>query len=1072
MQKPKPKDSMWTDDQWRAVVESGQNILVSAGAGSGKTAVLTERIIEHIKDGVDVSKLVVLTFTNAAAREMRERVHQALSAVVSKYPHLNEQLTLLDAAQITTFDAYSQFLLKKYHYLLNLDSNLQIINSIYKTEFIQQVVDELFLEKYQSCDAEFLKLIDQYTIMDDNKIKQEVIYLMDKLENKITDYNVNDYVNPNKMQEATQTYVEIIMEQVEELKFLLGELHKIIDGDKFIEHIAKIREYFTPITTVKTYFDLFKEIKELPSRKPMVPRQEHDNKEEYKVQIKKINQVFDEIKRLASYPDESAMITELKAVKEYQETMVNLAKEANQKLIELKIANNMFDFIDISKLVIRIFEEHPEVRAEIRDNIFEIMIDEYQDTNDIQEYFINLIAKQNVYMVGDIKQAIYGFRNANPQNFQDKYLNYSQNKGGMVIDLNKNFRSRQEVLANINEVFTPLMSKTIGGIDYVGQQKLVYGNLMYENKNKDQNHNMDIISYEIDVKFNKAEQEARLIAVDIIDKINSGYQVNDKGNLRKASFKDFAILTSKKKNFDLYKRIFEEYQIPLEVQTTVNDDTKAEIYLINAIFRLLYTIEKRDVDVNREHFKFAFYSLLRNYPFDFNDAQIAKQIALANNIYDVINNPVNSEFGELAAALITSYKYYQTNTLAETLVYVLEQFRVVASLPKLTDVYASEMRIMEMINLYTNFSDQGLTLEDVINFEKLQLDFKVNLEMSDPIIVNDDVVKMMTIHKSKGLEFNVVYFPDFDAKFNMDDTTQKYRMTADYGYLMPVYETEEKITIYHEISKYNGTADTISEQIRLFYVALTRAKDKMIMLLSDDTLSANLPIDAIAETDKRKFRKFKDFILHQSGNLYKYNQLYLNEQIKYQADLISMAKDEEEPLSEAIEYRQIKVDQGSQIKGRASMQKYSLIDVKTRKMMDLGTTYHNVLETIDFTKEIAPQIINLDPKYQKIVKNVANLEVVQNAKRAFNEYQFQVKTAAKITTGIIDLLIEKEAEMIIIDYKLEDISKPEYEVQINTYADFVKTKTTKPIRGFLYSLINNELKEITIISSEDDKCLS
>ncbi len=137
MQEPKPKDSMWTDDQWRAVVESGQNILVSAGAGSGKTAVLTERIIEHIKDGVDVSKLVVLTFTNAAAREMRERVHQALSAVVSQYPHLNEQLTLLDAAQITTFDAYSQFLLKKYHYLLNLDSNLQIINSIYKTEFIQ-----------------------------------------------------------------------------------------------------------------------------------------------------------------------------------------------------------------------------------------------------------------------------------------------------------------------------------------------------------------------------------------------------------------------------------------------------------------------------------------------------------------------------------------------------------------------------------------------------------------------------------------------------------------------------------------------------------------------------------------------------------------------------------------------------------------------------------------------------------------------------------------------------------------------------------------------------------------------
>ncbi len=1068
MQKIKPENSMWTDDQWRAVVESGQNILVSAGAGSGKTAVLTERIIEHIKDGVDVSRLVVLTFTNAAAREMRERVHQALSAAVSKYPHLSEQLTLLDAAQITTFDAYSQFLLKKYHYLLNLDSNIQIINSIYKTEFIQQVVDELFNEKYQNEDANFLNLINQYTIMNDDKIKKEVIYLMDKLANKITDYNVEDYANPHKMHEATEEYGQIINEQVAELNGLLDGLHKIIDGDKFTEHIAKIREYYEPIISADTYFDKFKAIQELPRRKPQVPRQDHDNKEDYKAQIKIINQVFDEIKRLVSYPDEAAMVQELKAIKVYQETMVNLAKEANQKLIELKIANNMFDFIDISKLVIKIFEEHPEVRAEIRDNIFEIMIDEYQDTNDIQEHFISLIANDNVYMVGDIKQAIYGFRNANPQNFQAKYLRYSQKDGGMVIDLNKNFRSRKEVLENINEVFTPLMSKTIGGIDYVGQQKLDYGNLMYETKNEKQNHNMDIISYEIDLEMNKAEQEARLIAIDIIEKINSGYQVNEKGKLRNASFKDFAILTSKKKNFDLYKRIFEEYQIPLEVQTTVNDDTKAEIYLINAIFRLLYTIEQRDVNVNREHFKFAFYSLLRNYPFAFNDNQIAEQIINANNLYDVINCPINAEFAQVANILLESYHYYQTNTLAQTLIYVLEQFRVVSSLPKLTDVYASEMRILEMINLYTNFSDQGLTLADVINFEKLQLDFKVNLEMADPIIVNDDVVKMMTIHKSKGLEFNVVYFPEFDAKFNMDDTTKKYRMTPDYGYLMPIYETEEKSTIYHEISKYHGIADIVSEQIRLFYVALTRAKDKMIMLLSEDNLSSKLPVDKIAEVEKRKFRNFKDFILNQSGNLYTYNQMYLSEDITYQKDLIKTSEKQEQRLNEMIEYREIKIEQGIQFKGRASMQKYNLIDEKTRKMMDLGTTYHNVLETIDFTKEIETQITNLDVKYQKIVRNVASLAEVKNAKRTFNEYQFQIKTDAKITTGIIDLLIEKETEMIIIDYKLEDINKPEYETQINTYAAFVKTKTKKPIRGFLYSLINNELKEVEIISSEGE----
>ncbi len=1062
MLKPKPKESMWTDDQWRAVVEGGQNILVSAGAGSGKTAVLTERIIEHIKNGIDVSKLVVLTFTNAAAREMRERVHSALTKAVSEYPHLKEQLTLLDAAQITTFDAYSQFLLKKYHYLLNIDSNIQIINSVYKTHFINQVVNQLFDEKYAENNEDFIKLIDQYSIMNDQKVRNQVIYLMDKLENQISDYDIKSNYEPQKLLDATTTYYQIINEQIEQLKINLRELPNLISGEKFEEHIAKLNEYYKPVIEATSYFELNKNMTEMKPRKPVMPRQQHDQKDEYKLGVEQVAKDFEMIKSLVVYQDEQEMITELKAIEVYQAIMINLAKEANQRLLHLKFENNMFDFIDISKLVIKIFEENPEITTEIKNNIFEIMIDEYQDTNDIQEYFISLIANNNVYMVGDIKQAIYGFRNANPQNFQTKYLNYSQNIGGMVIDLNKNFRSREEVLSDINEIFTPLMSKTIGGIDYVGKQRLIYGNKMYETKDPAQNHHMDIISYECDMDLTKAEQEARLIAIDIITKINQGYQVNEKGKLRKATFKDFAILTSKKKNFDLYKRVFETYKIPLEVQTTVNDDTKFEIYLINAIFRLLYTIEQNQKEVNREHFKFAFYSLLRNYPFEFTDADIAKQIIQSYNLSDVIQNPINEQFKEIAEILYEAYSYYQINSLVETLVYVIDKFKMVANTAKLTDVYASEMRIMEMINLFSTFSDQNLKLADVIEFEQLQQHLQISLDLADPIIINNNVAQMMTIHKSKGLEFNVVYFPEFDAKFNTDDIVQKYRMTKDFGYLLPEYSVEEKTTIYHEISKYYGNDEIISEQIRLFYVALTRAKDKMVMLLSDDSLEKKMPLNLINESTKRQFKNFKSFLIAQSGNLYNYNQMLLNENINYEIKLNEEIEANLSEVIDGIEYREIKVEPIVQNQSRASMQKHTLIDPKTKAMMNLGTTYHNVLETIDFTAEINPQITDLDPKFQKIVKEVSELEFVKTARKTFNEYQFQLIQDTNVITGIIDLLIETDDKMIILDYKLDDIDKPEYIEQINTYAKFVRQKTNKNIEGYLYSLSQSKLKEIEI----------
>ncbi len=248
----------------------------------------------------------------------------------------------------------------------------------------------------------------------------------------------------------------------------------------------------------------------------------------------------------------------------------------------------------------------------------------------------------------------------------------------------------------------------------------------------------------------------------------------------------------------------------------------------------------------------------------------------------------------------------------------------------------------------------------------------------------------------------------------------------------------------------------------MFYVALTRAKDKMIMFLSEDSLEKNLPIDKLAEVDKVKFNNFKQFLINQSGRLYNYNQILLKEDIDYQVKLEGQTNSQMQSGDSIYSYQKINIETAEQTMSRASMQKHQLIDGKTKSLMELGTTYHNVLETIDFTQNIEEQVINLDVKYQQIIKNVAKLPFVSQAINSYNEYQFQLVDATKIITGIIDLLIETETEMVILDYKLEDIFKPEYEEQINTYAKFVKTKTDKPIRGYLYSLVNNEIKEVII----------
>ena len=495
----------WTKEQSDAINKDGTNIIVSAGAGSGKTAVLSERVLRKLKEGVNVNELLILTFTKAAAKEMKERIRKK----IKKEPSLSSQLELIDSAYITTFDSYSLSVLKKYHYLLNLPKNIGITDS---------------------------------TLV---QIKKEEIL---------------DNINEEKIRNDIKLFEKNILKKKEKIEENVKEISFLMDGKNY----TKLLDSLSPLLNSENYRDVKINLSVSMPRMQKLSDEEKELKEE-------INDGIKELKNICIYESTDEIYKSILSTKKYVECIIDILTLLNDRITQYKIENNMYEFNDVAALSIKILKEFPFAREEIKNSLNEIMIDEYQDTNNVQEEFISLISNNNVYMVGDIKQSIYRFRNANPYIFKNKYDNYKNNNGGIKIDLNKNFRSREEVLNNINDVFRIIMDDEIGGANYKESHEMVFGNLTYNNEGKlNQNNDFEIYNYEYDSKglFKKEEIEAFIIANDIKEKINNNYKIFDKDELiiRNAEYNDFVILMDKSSNFDLYKRIFEYLNVPLTIE--------------------------------------------------------------------------------------------------------------------------------------------------------------------------------------------------------------------------------------------------------------------------------------------------------------------------------------------------------------------------------------------------------------------------------------------------------------------------------------------------------------------------
>lgn len=1026
----------WTEEQMLAIVKGNTNIIVSAGAGSGKTAVLTQRVITNLKKGMHINELLILTFTNNAAMEMKTRIKKA----ILEDDEIKNEAKLTDSANITTFDAYVLSLVKKYHYLLNLDSDITLIDSSIikkkKKDFIEEIFEELFTQKNEK----FIKFVTDFGTKNARQTKKTILNLdysfdlITKKEDYLKNY-IESYYNKNNLDNLFHQFENTLLKRVESIKNLLLNLSFEVDSDYY----DKIYKTLEPLLKSSNY----QEIRSNQDFKLSPLRNASDKAKYYKEQISKI---IKDLKSLTEF-HEQVLKDDLLKTKEYAEVIIEILLKLTQKVNAYKFEYQVFEFNDISKFALKILDENEDIRNELKNYYKEIMIDEYQDTSDVQEQFIKYIENNNVYMVGDIKQSIYRFRNANPDIFKIKYDAYKDGNNGFKIDLNKNFRSRGEVLDSINQIFNHIMDDNIGNANYIKEHQLIFGNNTFiEEGNNNYNNNLEIYNYLPDPNFTKEEMEAFIIANDIKKRVTSNYEVFDK-TLRPCKYSDFCILIDRTTAFDTYKKIFDFLNIPINIYKDDNIMISDETSLINNIIKFIINIKNNKFN---ETTRFCFASIARSYLYQLDDQTIYDTISQnkinESEIYEIAYNISKNldilSNEEIIKKIIYDYKFYDKMIIAGNLNYrsiILDNLII-----KFKELNKVNMTIYE-VNDY---------LDSLINDEE---------SIKIPALLNkNDSVTITNIHKSKGLEYKICYFPSLHKEFNLMDLNNRIIFNTKFGLILPNYDNGFKSTFVNFLNKETYIKDEISERIRLLYVALTRAKEKMIMvtnLIQNDncTTDENGIIDYLTRIN---YRSYKDIL----ESVYPYIHKYI-ENIDLPEINIGYKYSQKNTINIDIEdNHKIIVNKKEYISELINEEHYSksenkLITPTEVANMEYGTHMHYILENTDFKN---PDYSLLTNEEQEITQGLLNNKIMSNIKDAsiYHEYEFIYENNKQIKTGIIDLMLEYPDHIDIIDYKLKNTNDPAYLKQLNGYKEYIENKNNKPTYIYLYSLLNKDLIDL------------
>lgn len=938
-------ETKWTDEQLLAIETRGKNLLVAAAAGSGKTAVLVERIIKIITDDnnpVDIDKLLVVTFTNAAASEMRERIGDAISKKLEEMPDskmLQRQLALLNKSNITTIHSFCLDIIKNNFHLIDLDPGFRIGDETECTLIKQDVLIELFEDKYDKEDEGFLNLIEAYcTNRDDERLKEIVLKLYNFsmsgpwpsvwLREKAQEFNINSL---DELEKASWYKVlkESLYLDLNNAKNGLDEAIKICEEDSDLApYLLTLKPELNGIENAINSLNLnleqiYKAIKdiEFAYRIKTVKKGLGDELDKKKVKSlrddvkKKINQIKGGVFSVSL--DET--LNGIKNMYPIIKSLTELVIEFSDRYVKKKMERVILDFNDLEHLCLKILtcnDENGEVYAssvaqKFREKFEEVLVDEYQDSNNVQETIISMVSRKdldnpNVFMVGDVKQSIYRFRQAKPELFLEKYNSYSEedNKKNRKIMLYKNFRSREEVIKGVNFIFKSLMSKTVGELDYTDKEALNLG-ASYDEINKDNvyfqdNEFIDLDKIEVsgalelhildkssdfedgkneindeDDKENDNEEdlsavaiEARIIAKRIKELINPSdgkcFMVFDKNlnRYRKITYKDIVILLRSTKNWA--DTIVEELSFGgIPVYADINTGYFQTIE-IRTIMSLLHIIDNPMQDI---------YTIasMRSPIFAFTSEELADIRILNRDNYfylnvkdiaeDVYNERINKSLKDKCVYFIEKIGSWREKSLYmpidEFLWYLYSDtsyYGYVGAMVNGIQRQANLRILFQRAKQYEQTSFKGLF--NFINFINKLRKSSGDLGTAKILGENEDVVRIMSIHKSKGLEFPVVFLSGCGKQFNLRDINDSLLFHEELGIGADCIDIKKRIR-YTTLQKYaikkKFELETLSEEMRILYVALTRAKEKLIITGSSYNLQKD--IDACYKAGVKGFNK-------------------------------------------------------------------------------------------------------------------------------------------------------------------------------------------------------------------------
>ena len=896
----------WTEEQVRAISEDRCNLLVSAAAGAGKTAVLVERIIRkitHAENPVDIDRLLVVTFTNAAAAEMRERIGAALSRVLEEAEvdgdlkvkkNLQRQLTLLGKSNITTIHSFCLDVIRNNFHTIDLDPAFRIADDTEALLLQLEALEELIESKYEpeNCTEDFLSLVECYGgSKDDNKLMDLILTIYDFVQSHpwpdiwLTDA-IEAFNAAGGMDFGDTKWAEVLMKSISMelsgLQCLLEDTIKTAEREEGLSpYINTLQEDVLRIKAMQSACEgkggwdaLYREFDNLEfSRLPKCGKEADPIiKEEVKGARDDVKGRLNRIKKDLISGSSEELTSDLRRLYPVMNSLGSLVSEFSDKYQDKKKQKNVIDFNDLEHYCLKVLTNRTEgevlptqTALGLRELFEEIYIDEYQDSNLTQEVILGMVSREetgepNIFMVGDVKQSIYRFRQAKPELFIKKLRTYSgdsQSKYRKIL-LNKNFRSREDIIRAVNFIFSRIMSESLGEIEYTEDEKLNAG-AVYKvpespgssvggpvelhiidsseiGTEETDTSEEDFDDYEESaLMLNSMQCEARVAANRIKELTADGsFMVIDKntGEYRPVQFKDIVILMRTTKNWaDVFAEELSIQGIPVFTDAGTGYFRTVEI---STVLSLLQIIDNPLQDI-------PLLAVLRSPICGFDPEELI-DIRLFDKETDFFEAMVKAassegELGRKAAGFLEKLEdwrekslYLSTDELIWHLYNDTGYYSFVGAMPGGAARQANLRMLFDKARQYEESSFKGLF--NFINFINKLKGNQGDLGSAKVLGEKDDVVRIMSIHKSKGLEFPVVFLCGAGKGFNLTDTAKSILLHHELGIGPDFIDHKRRIwypSIFKQALKYKIKLESLSEEMRILYVAFTRAKEKLII---------------------------------------------------------------------------------------------------------------------------------------------------------------------------------------------------------------------------------------------------